>query len=762
MSGLNIDAFVQRLREADALRESDDILHGVQDRIEPDFAEDWPTALDARVRDSLVAAGMSRPYKHQAEAIELALTGADVVVESPTASGKTLAFVAPMLHVLKSHPAARAMMIYPMKALAFDQREQLRQLCRPLGIESWPYDGDADNNHKEAIRQNPTHILLTNPEYLNMSFLGERRAWDRHKEGAGFLRNLRYLVIDEMHEYRGFFGSNMALLLRRFFRYLDSIDVHPQVFLSTATCANPQGHANELTGRDVQLVSARGVFRPQRHFAFVSPDIPDFQYRDILRLRVEKAAMTALEEGLQILVFCPTKRFLEEAFRNCRRDVHQRGLAEESIAAFHADIRADQRQVIQQNIKSGKTRVVFTTNALEIGLDVGGLDGVILAGFPPSLMSAWQQIGRAGRGWDKDAFVLLYAMNDPIDKFFVTNMEAFLNKPFDELVVDAANEELIKRHLRSLLEETDGPVKPHEEPILGTPFYLAAYQEANVGGARVAPRSKPQQRLNLRGAIGNTYELLIGADRVGQVSESRRFREAYLGAVFPFYGRRYRVTSQQSDAVVLGDCEQHLRTDPRFFTTLTTRDVFDGLGYDGVSVYYGSLNVLNIFNGFRLVDERTNQQVGSGDDSDALTQNNLHAFWFDVDFSDNLLKGIGAVEHMLRVGTMFVIPSDRFDTSTLSYENKQYAYCYENYPGGIGIVKRLFQRWNIALERGMDIARNCSCKTGCPDCIEPAKSWDINNPEIDKGYGILLGQALLDTYAKGPTYRFDDGLMRPI
>ena len=304
-------------------------------------------------------------------------------------------------------------------------------------------------------------------------------------------------------------------------------------------------------------------------------------------------------------------------------------------------------------------------------------------------------------------------MNDPIDQFFASNLDAFLNKPFDELVVDAANEELIKRQLPSLIEETGGPVQEQEETILGKSFYGAAYQEANISGVRVPPRSKPQQRLNLRGPIGHTFDLLVGNDPIGQVSETRRFREAYIGAVFPFFGRRYQVTGHQADAVVLGDCDQHLRTDPAFFRVLTPREVFDGLGYDGVSIYYGSFNVLNVFNGFKVIDERASQVIGSSDDSEALTLNNLHAFWIEAEPGNLTTKGIGAVEHMIRVGTMFVIPSDRFDTSTLSEKDKTVAYCYENYPGGIGIVKKLFSSWAVALEKGLEIARNCTCKTGC-------------------------------------------------
>ena len=213
-------------------------------------------------------------------------------LESPTASGKTLAFTAPMLHKLVSNKGSHALMIYPMKALAFDQREQIKQLCQPLSVESWPYDGDTREEHKKALRTHPPQILLTNPEYLNMSFLGWREQWEK------FLRRLRYVVIDEMHEYRGFFGGNMALLLRRFFLYLDRLGVSPHVFLSTATCANPAEHAKHLTGRAVEVVSARNVLRPQRHFLFVKPDIRDYQYRDILRLRVEQAALTVLHRGL--------------------------------------------------------------------------------------------------------------------------------------------------------------------------------------------------------------------------------------------------------------------------------------------------------------------------------------------------------------------------------------------------------------------------------------------------------------------------------
>ena len=658
-----------------------------------------------------------------------------------------------MLHSLVRNEGSHALLIYPMKALAFDQRMQIEQICQPLSIESWPYDGDTPEDVKRTLRENPPQVLLTNPEYLNMSFLGWREQWD------GFLRDLRYVVIDEMHEYRGFFGGNMALLLRRFFLHLNRIGATPRLFLSTATCANPQEHAMNLTGRDVQIVSARNVFLPKRHFMFVSPSIPDFQYWEIMRRRVEQAALAVLTEGLQTLVFCPTKRFLEEAFRNCRRKALDYSLDPARISAFHADLNDEDRQAIQQQIKSGDIDVVFTTNALELGLDIGGLDGVILAGFPPSIMSAWQQIGRAGRGWDKDAFVLFYAMNDPIDRFFVGNLDAFLNKPFDELVIDPTNEELIENHLAPLAAEMDGNLYPWDEAILGSQFYEAAKKD----GGKPPKGYRPHPRLNMRGGIGQSFALKRGNEEVGTISAMRRFREAYIGAVFTFFGQKYRVHSHEESAVVLTDTEPNLRTDAGFYSILSPKDIFEGLSYGGIEVYYGSLNLVINSTGYKLVDERTGEEKGSGGSNEALYQNNLHAFWINVPLNECAIAGIGALEHMIRVGAMFVIPSDRFDTSTYSkLSDEPSSYYYENYSGGIGVAKKLYEVWQIALEKGIEIAANCNCRSGCQNCIEPAKSYNISNTDIDKVHGIELATHLLASVKDGPDRKFRNGRMVPL
>ena len=744
--------FRETLKQFDALRDGDLMQSRTVDNIEPEYAGEWPMRLDESVRKALNES-VHRPYRHQVAAIDKALDGADVVMESPTASGKTLAFAAPMFDAVKRHRGSNALMIYPMKALAFDQRMQIQGLCKNLKIGSWPYDGDTSDEEKKVIRESPTavQILLTNPEYLNTSFCGWNEIW------AKFLQNLRYVIIDEMHEYRGFFGSNMSLLLRRIFLLLERVGASPQVFLSTATCANPQEHALALTGREnVSLVSAKDVIRPRRHFMFVKPQIPDYKYLDILRLRAQNAALAALNDGLQVLVFCPSKRFLEEACRGCKDEAEKRELEKEKIVTFHADMKNDDRQKIQEKVKSGEINIVFTTNALELGVDIGGLDGIICMGFPSSIMSAWQQIGRAGRRWNKDAFVLFYAMNDPIDQFFGSNLNAFLNKPFDQLVIDPANEELISRHLPSLCAETGGNLNPFDEKILGPEFYKLA--TTNMG--KPAKGYRPQHGLRMRGGIGKSYELKAGSQKLGQISEARRFREAYIGAIFTFVGKKYRVHSHEENAVVLENADPNARTEPSFYTSLNlpTTGPFNGYRYGDLEICYGSLSIGSNFHGYKLLNEETGEEIKREGNHLSYYQDKLHAFWMHVPPSEDS-AGIGALEHMLRVGAMFVIPADRFDTSTYSKTGDDLSiYYYENYSGGIGVAKKLFQEWEQALRKGMEIADHCGCSSGCQNCIEPAKSYNMSNSEIDKAQGMILADELFAMVANCPDEEWRDGM----
>lgn len=752
---MDFEKFKARLYEFDALRESDEIRDDIFPRIEPEYAKHWPSEIDNRLHITLRNAGFRRPYMHQSEAIVNSLRGNDVVLESPTASGKTLSFAVPMLDALLRNPGSHALMIYPMKALAFDQRSQLSALCEPLGLRIATYDGDTNRARKKELQKKLPHILITNPEYLNNSLLAHRDTlWKR------FLRNLRYIVIDEMHEYRGLFGTNMALSLRRFFLHLSQIGVTPRLFLSTATCENPEEHAGNLTGRCVEKVEATESMRPRRYLTFVNLKVPDFQFWQIFQLRVINAALTALAENLQVLIFCPSKQFIGRTLINCQEIAKKNGFDEQRIFEFSADLLSEKRRDVLERLKSGDFRVIFTTNALELGIDIGGLDGVILAGFPPNTMSAWQQIGRAGRGWDKDAFVLFYALNDPIDQYFVKDIDAFRNRPLDHLVADPNNKQIIENHMLSLKEETGDNPNELDEAILGKTFYEEAKQSKKKPISGITKGSYQYDlSLMLRGGIGKTFKLFDINDMtkpIGKVGDMRRFRELYNGAIFANMGSKYRVKAHQEQAIVLEKAEPYLRTDPHFLP-----DIFPGVPTEGVEyanewqVLYGTLTLNINSTSYKLVDERGGGEgriISRGGPWGSYNRKNLHTVWFNVPSKDDNAKGIGALEHLIRVGAMFVIPADRFDASTWSkLGNGLRIFYYENYGNGIGLARKLFDIWPEALNKGIAIAEKCSCEKSCQRCIEPAKSWNLSEVEIDKRAGIKLAKKLMASKDKGIT-----------
>ncbi len=649
-------------------------------------------------------------------------------------------------------------MVYQMNALSFDQLEKLQELCEPLEISVDTYVKETGDRRKQ-IRNNPPQILLTNPEYLNAAFLG----W-LELHWKDFLRNLRYFVIDEMHLYHGYFGNNMTLLLRRFFLQLQRLGASPQVFLSSATCACPDKHAEILTGRKVELVQVPKAMQPKRHFLFVKPERTESSSWKDFRIRIEKAALAMLEQNLRVLIFCPTINFIEEAYKNCIRTAEKQGFNTSQLARYHSRLpSAEEKLQTQEKIKSGEHQVIFTTNALEVGLDIGGLDGIVLAGFPSNVMSAWQRIGRAGRNWNSDAFVLFYAMDDPIDNFFVSDIDSFLNKPLDELVVNPANEQLIQNHMDSLMAETNGDIRPDDKRILGHAFYdaaIAAAKEYKPNRRRSSyRRSSPQKRLldkGLRGDNSGSYDLVIDGEPepIGRnIPEIWKFRHGYQDAIITVAGKRYRVyghiDTRKEKKILLEDAPPQQRTEAFFSNYINEDEVFGIREYGTFSIYYGEVNLTTKFRGYRLIDEVTEAELDRSDDDDYYEWSNLHAFWIENDVADKNTIGINSLLHLLRAGALPVVPADRFETSTfLRSLDRDTVFIYENFKGGIGNAIKLFQVWHKALEEGIKRAENCTCETGCTNCIEPPKSWDSNNADVNKAAGIALAKEMLSSYHK--------------
>ncbi len=772
-----MDSLLNALREFDALRDGDTggdtVAQAAIDAIPPTYADDEVfRRLSTKLTAVLKKRSIDRLYQHQAEAILKALNGKNVVLQAPTASGKSLAFQIPMLNTL-IETGGHALLIYPNKALALDQRNQLRELSDHVPgrkIESWWYDGDTEKEDRGLLRKNPPHILITNPDMLHSSFLGHSEKWQH------LYRRLRWIIIDEIHEYRGYFGSNVCMILRRFSYHLAKQGVRPQFFLSSATCANAKEHAENLTGMTFDDVNAEGSMQPHRTFHFIQPNIPNHQYWNILQLKVVRAGLACLALGKSVLVFCPTRKFTEDCYRIAMRevkDLHERktmDLDTKSIRVFRGGLSSEMRHEIQKGLKRGSIRLVFATNALELGIDIGGLDGVILAGFPDSMMSAWQRIGRAGRNWRADAFVLYYARNNPLDRFYASNLQSFLDKPLDDLVINSANEELIERHLPCILYETPNfSESKNGRDILGSELHEAISKKHSRGVKPVNHgRYRPHYRVDIRGGGTGMYVLEHEGKIIGTMSGHQQFREAYQHAIYMHGGSTYRVDEVTikggGGSIILSKGETSRRTNPSLFTTLAEPNIYEGRRWESKEAVavamYGKVTISEMLSHVEEVDET------SGDILDrwvpefhAAKFSNAHACWIQRERPlDVEEEGIFALQHLLRVGVYFTIPVDTHDIFPHANSKEGKIYIVESYSGGIGIARKILEKWRIMLEHGIAIAESCKCVKGCPNCIVPPRSRE----DLDKRQGISLAKRLISATKDRHNYEFANGLWEPI
>lgn len=763
-----MDELLSALRRYDALRDED--VHERKDKVAtrsiprhlPTWADDHHIErLSPPLRQALHAQGIRRLYSHQAQAIDCICSGQDVVLEAPTASGKTLCFNIPLLQTLVEKPQSHALILHPMKALSNDQRRQFENLAMLVSkrvgsnIESWVFDGDSEAEHRKIIKNAPPSVLFTNPEMLHLSFLQWQDQWLK------FLPTLRMVVIDEIHEYRGYFGTNVALLLRRFFASLRQLEVRPQVVLATATCGNAEEHAYRLTGRHCTLVRATTAMRPQRHFAFIEPNIPDFKFHDIYRLRIVRATLSCLAQGLTTLIFCPSRKFAEEAAMRAKSDAENFGINPEVIAPYRSGYEADLRRQIEDGLRDGHYQAVFCTNALELGIDIGRLDACILAGFPDSVLSAWQRIGRVGRGLDKDAYILFYAFNNPFDQFFANNIDVFLHKPLDEILIGVDNEELMTRHLPYLVHETGNAItsSQHLQDELGKPFFTFA--KKSVEGTKPVKSHPPNyRRLSIRGGGNTIYKLMYKDKELGTISDTHLFREAYVGAVYNHFGKSYRVTAHGANEVHLEEADPRLRTEGNFFTLIQESEMLSSIRYEEcLAASYGRLTVFENFAGYRLIDTET-EQVLEEERSQLARSSNVRGFWLEYTNTTNSIDMFSALdlfsfEQLLRIGAPFVVPCDRHDLGTFtSAKTLNSVYLYETVPGGIGVAEKALEVWPQIIRTALEITQKCTCKHGCPGCLVPPRlSGGYDEPK--KESAVSVANLFLKMEASPMRERFD-------
>jgi DEAD/DEAH box helicase domain-containing protein len=601
-----------------------------------------PSDLHPLVSQSLGAHGISSLYSHQAEAWEVSQQGRNLVVVTGTASGKTLCYHLPVLDGLLRDPGARALFLFPTKALAQDQRDELAGFF-PAGDAAAPpvatYDGDTPAQARSAIRGH-ARILITNPDMLHTGILPHHTLW------AGFLRGLRYVVLDEMHAYRGVFGSHVANVLRRLKRICAFYGGSPQFILTSATIGNPAELAERLIEEPVQLVGQDGAARGARHFVLYNPPVVDqaLGIRRSALLESVRLAKDLRDHGVQTIVFARTRRSVEMILRYL-----QQGLASgeaSEVRGYRGGYLPAQRREIEQGLRQGRVRTVVATSALELGVDIGGMGAAVLAGYPGAIAATWQQAGRAGRGRDESLAVLV-ASADPLDQFLAHHTDFFFGRSPEQALIKANNLLILLQHVRCAAFELpfragDGLGRLPPEVLTENLDFLEQSGTVHRSGDRYFWMSEqyPAQGVSLRSASAQRVTLRAEGATIGEVDEASAAWMVHPQAVYLHEASSYVV-----EDLDLVQRVAHLRpsdadyyTEPRRESTVALVDIMAERTARGATKAHGEIVVTTTVTGFRKVQWFTHQHLGDGEV--LLPPNELHTTGYWLALEDGTVEAL--------------------------------------------------------------------------------------------------------------------------
>ena len=701
------------------------------------------------VANILQAAGVTALYSHQAEGIGRALDGDNVVVATPTASGKTLVYNVPVITTLLENPDAHALYIFPLKALEQDQYDELHTLIARLdcGLSVAIYDGDTPAQRRRQIRAAPPSVLITTPDMLHAGLLAFHEAW------AGFFARLRYVVIDELHTYSGVFGTHVLHLLRRLNRVCAAYGSRPAYMTSSATIGNPEHLAGALANRPFHTVSENGAPAAARHVMFVNPaESPQVLAARLLRMSVRS--------GLRTIVFTRARVITELIYRSATQRHPE---LREVISSYRAGYLPEERRQIEAALHSGELLGVVSTSALELGIDIGNLDVCVLVGYPGSIVNTWQRAGRVGRS-GREALIILIAGRDALDQFLIKYPEHFLGRRVEDAVVDPANAYILKEHLACAAREA--PLS-RDEPEYQIPGWQAAVDDLVRDGALLqsadgetwhAARKQPHRRVNLRsiGASWTLYDRGTGAP-IGTVSGGQVYGECHDGAVYLHRGRQYLITGRD---VAKGHIHAEAVEVPYYTRTKTEKEteILDTLRsrpMPGFLAKLGRLKVRSQVVGYEKIRARDGALLSEHPLESPVEVLETIGFWLELEpsYQQDLKRhgfhymgSIHAIEHTMKSLYPLLALSNRTDVGGICYPlhpqlGKGAIFVYDYYPGGIGLAEKGFEMLDRLLDMTLSLVEGCDCERGCPSCIH-FPTCGAGNVPLDKAGCVHLLQRL--------------------
>jgi DEAD/DEAH box helicase domain-containing protein len=730
------------------------------------FAENlqkWPGPLEFALQEM----GITQLYHHQVEATDTIRQGHNVIVSTPTASGKSLIYNLPVFERVMGDKESRALYIFPLKALAQDQLKSIVNLSSSLPEDLRPtaalYDGDTTAYQRKKLRERPPNILITNPDMLHLSMLGYHSTW------AGFFAGLSYIILDEVHTYRGIFGSHMAWVLQRLQRICHHYGSNPQFILSSATVANPDELARDLLNSRATVISSSGAPRAKQHFVFINP-------YDTAATAASQLLEASLKRGLRTIVYTQSRKLSELVSIWTQ---HRLGDLANKLSSYRAGYLPEERREIEEKLADGTLLGVIATSALELGIDIGDLDICILVGYPGTVMTTWQRGGRVGRK-QNESLIVLVAQEDSLDQHFMRNPADFFKRSVEATVLNPLNRSIMKRHLVCAAAEM--PIATNEalvqdETVKGVITELET--EASLllsadGSHWVGARKYPHREIDLRGT-GQSFVIRDKKDAsvMGEIDFIRCFKECHPGAVYLHRGKTWLIRNLDLDGHEVHATRENVNYFTRTMGNKTTEilKTYKTANMKNFRASFGYLRVTDTVTGYQRRLVAGQKLIGTETLDLPPLVFETEGLWIEIPAmvqkqvekeQYHFMGGLHAMEHAgISIFPLLVL-CDRNDVGGIAYPFHEQlsgpaVFIYDGYPGGVGLSRKAFEKIDELLDFTYRAIAECTCETGCPSCVHSPKCGSGNRP-IDKQASLQILDRLL---MKQPS-RKDAAAIRPV
>lgn len=759
---MNPERFLARLQRLPDYK--DQIVHVAPIPARDAVYGELDAPLPPRLTRALAAQGVHQLYRHQSEAIDLARSGHHLIVTTPTASGKSLCYNAPVLETLLLDTSARALYLFPTKALAQDQKGKLDALDLFPDVVAATYDGDTPREERAPIKRT-ARLVITNPDMLHVGILPYHTGW------GPFLRSLRFVVVDEAHVYRGVFGAHVANILRRLRRVCALYNAGPQFIACSATIANPGELFGKLTGLDARTVDGDGAPAGKKHFVFWNPPVHDPATGARRSSNAEATTLftTLVGEGVRTIAFTRARKTAELLLAYSRQAFERtaRPHLAQQIISYRAGYTPAQRRDIERRLFSGELTGVTATNALELGVDIGGVDACVLTGYPGTIASTWQQAGRAGRR-QGESLAVLVAADNPLDQFLMRRPDYFFGKSHEHAALDPTNKHILGGHL--LCAAYERPLTDDDFALFGGERAIHVAHRLCEEGALAARGDRfvyagseyPAGLLNIRSASANQYVIVDdsrGGSTLGTVEEARVFETLHPGAVYLHLGESFVV-----EELDLLHHRAHVRpasgasyfTEPKTESFIEITATLASKEWGDTVAYFGEVVVTTQVVGYRQKQLFSDEVLGVFDLDLPAQRFETEAVWYPLPrslVSDleraglDLAGGVHALEHAsIGLLPLFAL-CDRNDIGGVStpYHAQTGAptvFVHDAHVGGVGIAETGFRVINDWLGATKTLLNECPCQDGCPSCIQSPKCGNNNEP-LDKAAAARILESIL-------------------